>query len=123
LNSTTTGLGIYGSSTIGNGTATGGLTINGTATTTNLIFTSLASTLLKVNAQGQVSAAVSGTDYAAFGYPFVGNATTTLLAFNGGLTSFASTTIGNGTQVGGLTVNGGATTTGNQYVAGTLNAG
>lgn len=43
-------------------------------------------------------------------YPFfVGvNATTTLTQFNGGLTAFASSTIGNGAQNGGLTVNGAA---------------
>lgn len=41
----------------------------------------------------------------------------------GGLTSYASTTIGNGTQAGGLTVSGGATTTGNQYVVGTITSG
>jgi hypothetical protein len=80
------GLTAYASTTIGNGTATGGLTVSGTATTTNLIFTGLSNTLLKVNAQGSVVAAISGTDYAAFAYPFAGNATTTLIAFNGGLT-------------------------------------
>ncbi|OGG73828.1 hypothetical protein A3A40_02310, partial [Candidatus Kaiserbacteria bacterium RIFCSPLOWO2_01_FULL_54_20] len=35
--------------------------------------------------------------------------------FNGGLTSYASSTIGNGTQAGGLTISGGATTTLNAY--------
>jgi hypothetical protein len=42
---------------------------------------------------------------ATFGYPFLGNATTT------GLGIYASTTIGNGTTAGGLTISGGATTT------------
>lgn len=47
------------------------------------------------------------------GYPFAltGNATSTLTQFNGGLTAFASTTIGNGTASGGLTISGSATTT------------
>ncbi|HEY6018832.1 MAG TPA: tail fiber domain-containing protein, partial [Candidatus Paceibacterota bacterium] len=45
------------------------------------------------------------------GYPFVGNATTTTLTFSNGLLSLASSTIGNGTQAGGLTISGGATTT------------
>jgi hypothetical protein len=47
------------------------------------------------------------------GYPFTaaGNATSTLTQFNGGLTAFASSTIGNGTL--GLVINGNATTTGN----------
>lgn len=50
----------------------------------------------------------------SFGYPFPisGNATSTLTQFNGGLTAYASSTIGNGTATSGLTVNGGATTTG-----------
>jgi len=69
-----------------------------------------------------VVAAVAGVDYSAagastFGYLFPGNATSTLLNFNGGLTAFASSTIGNGTQTGGLTVSGGATTTGIAYFA------
>lgn len=38
-NATTTGLGLYASTTIGNGTSITGLTINGTATTTTLCFT------------------------------------------------------------------------------------
>ncbi|MDE1941453.1 MAG: hypothetical protein KGI66_05005, partial [Patescibacteria group bacterium] len=53
----------------------------------------------------------------ASAYPFqlAGNATSTLTQFNGGLTSYASTTIGNGTATGGLTVSGNATTTGDAY--------
>jgi hypothetical protein len=45
-------------------------------------------------------------------YPFSlsGNATSTLTQFNGGLTAFASSTIGNGTAAGGLTISGTATT-------------
>ena len=60
-----------------------------------------------------------------FAYPFAltGNATSTLTQFNGGLTAYASSTIGNGTQAGGLTISGGATTTGNSYVVGTLSTG
>lgn len=55
-------------------------------------------------------------------YPFTlaGNATSTLTQFNGGLTAFASSTIGSGAQIGGLTISGGATTTGNQYISGNL---
>ena len=39
---------------------------------------------------------------------------------SGNFTAYASSTIGSGTQVGGLTINGGATTTGNGLVQGTL---
>jgi len=45
-----------------------------------------------------------------------------LLSMNG-LTSYASSTIGNGTQAGGLTISGGATTTGNLLVQGGTGAG
>ncbi len=43
--------------------------------------------------------------------------------FTGGFLSLASTTIGAGTQTTGLTINGGATTTGNAYFAGGLGVG
>lgn len=60
---------------------------------------------------GDVTTALGYTP-SSFSYPFQINATSTLLNFNGGLTAFASSTIGNGTATSGLTVNGGATTTG-----------
>lgn len=46
-------------------------------------------------------------------YPFggAGNSTSTLTQFNGGITAYASSTVGNGTATGGLTINGTATTT------------
>lgn len=65
---------------------------------------------------------VTCTVSASASYPFAlsGNATSTLTQFNAGLTAFASSTIGDGTQIGGLTVSGGATTTGNAYFANTV---
>jgi hypothetical protein len=57
----------------------------------------------------------------SFAYPFPSNATSTLLALNGGLTSYASSTIGNGTA--GLTVSGNSTTTGQAYFAGRVGIG
>lgn len=48
------------------------------------------------------------------------NATSTLIGFTQGIYALASSTIGNGTQTSGLTISGGATTTGNAYVMGTL---
>ncbi|KAB2938002.1 MAG: tail fiber domain-containing protein [Hyphomicrobium sp.] len=54
----------------------------------------------------------------SFDYLFPANATTTLLAFNGGITASASSTIGNGSQAGGITISGGATTTGTLVVQG-----
>lgn len=57
---------------------------------------------------------VSSSSLAAlYPFPLTGNATSTLTQFNGGLTAFASSTIGNGTLAGGLTISGDATTTGN----------
>jgi trimeric autotransporter adhesin len=60
---------------------------------------------------------------AAYPFALTGNATSTLTQFNGGLTAFASSTIGNGTQTGGLTITGGATTTGNALISGALSVG
>ncbi|MBL8158405.1 hypothetical protein JNK62_02650 [bacterium] len=91
-----------------------------TASTSNLTISALQNGLLKVSASGVVSLAVAGTDYQNFAYPFPSNATSTLISFNGGLTAYASSTVGNGTQTGGLTISGGATTTGNAYFAGNV---
>lgn len=59
----------------------------------------------------------SGTSGAAYPFALTGNATSTLTQFNGGLTAFASSTIGAGAQTSGLTVLGGSTTTLNAYFA------
>ncbi|MBP9711325.1 MAG: tail fiber domain-containing protein [Candidatus Pacebacteria bacterium] len=92
------------------------------ASTTNLTISSVLSSLLKTNSTGGVVAAVAGTDYltsanltSAYPFPLSGNATSTLTQFNGGLTAYASSTIGNGVQ--GLTTFGAATTTGRAYFA------
>lgn len=52
----------------------------------------------------------SGTG-AGYPFPLTGNATGTLTQFNGGLTAYASSTIGAGGVTTGLTINGTATTT------------
>ncbi|MES2202705.1 MAG: hypothetical protein V4474_00005 [Patescibacteria group bacterium] len=108
------------------------------ATTTNFAVTGTASTtaLIVSNAGGVAGCAtfdtvgtISNTHTAcgsgSSSYPFAltGNATSTLTQFNGGLTAYASTTIGSGTQIGGLTISGGATTTGNSYLAGNVGIG
>lgn len=56
----------------------------------------------------------------AYPFPLSVNATSTLTQFNGGLTAYASSTIGNG--ISGLTMSGNATGTG-MYLAATLNVG
>jgi hypothetical protein len=104
-----------------------------TASSTNLYVSSVLSSLLKTDASGLVSAAVAGTDYATpsqitSAFPFTpttafgsaANATSTLIGFTNGIYSLASSTIGGGTQTSGLTINGGATTTGNAYFAGNV---
>lgn len=55
-------------------------------------------------------------------YPFTaaGNATSTLTQFNGGLTAYASSTVGNGGTAGGLTISGNSTTTGLALLSGDL---
>ena len=84
----------------------------GTASTTNLTISSIASgSLLKTTTAGSVTAAVAGTDYVTPGslsssFPFTpqawGNSTSTLIGFNNGiLVNAASSTI-----TGGLTLNG-----------------
>ena len=82
--------------------------------------TGVAGNCLHVDTNGKLSGTGSdcGSGGATAGYPFplTGNATSTLTQFNGGLTAYASSTIGNGTQAGGLTISGGATTTGNMVI-------
>lgn len=86
--------------TVATGFAGSGLTDCDTAATSKLLWDASASRFS------------CGTDQTSgFAYPFPSNATSTLLAFNGGLTSYATSTIGDGTRTGGLTVNGTATTT------------
>jgi len=122
------GLTSYASSTIGNGTQTGGLTISGGATTTgistflnnlnvrNSLNTANVLTVTTGVSSANISLLASGVTGA-----FISPNTTSF--FNSGLTSYASSTIGNGTQTGGLTINGGATTTGNAYFAGNVGIG
>jgi hypothetical protein len=94
------------------GTLTGTLALTG-ATTTAVNGIDIASGCFSINGV----CLTAGTGSSATGYPFplAGNATSTLTQFNGGLTAYASSTIGNG--FAGLTVNGNATTTGNAYFA------
>lgn len=94
-----------------------GLFVEGTASTTNLTVSSAGGGTggcATFSSTGVISSTGSTCSSGGSAYPFslVGNATSTLTQFNGGLTSYASTTIGNNTTSGGLTINGGATTTG-----------
>jgi len=56
-----------------------------------------------------------GGSSSSYPFPLTGNATSTLTQFNGGVTAFASSTIGSGDSTG-LTVVGTATTTGKLFV-------
>ena len=80
--------------------------------------------LLVGNASGGYTlTATTSLGLPTFGYLFPSNATSTLLTFNGGLLSLASSTIGAGGQTTGLTISGGATTTGNAYFVGNVGVG
>jgi hypothetical protein len=71
------------------------ITATGTATTSSLVIPSITGSFLKTDGNGKVVAAVSGIDYATFGYPFPSNATSTNLSFSNGLTvSGGNLTIG-----------------------------
>ena len=98
-------LAVTGNSTLANATSTNFFST--TASSTNL-FSQLAS-LGTLSAQ---TFSVSGT-----------TAFTGLATFANGFLSQASSTIGSGTQTGGLTINGGATTTGNAYFGGNVGIG
>jgi hypothetical protein len=127
----------------GNGLFSGNLTVanlfaTGTATTTNLTITSITGSTqcLQVNSLGQVSGtgsacgaaagswATTSQDYYASQFrdwSIVAGSlrpTTTL-----GVLVSASSTIGNGTGQGGLTVSGNSTTTGNAYFNGSVGIG
>lgn len=104
----------------------------GSATSTGFAITSLATSsgaFLAVDPNGTIIATTtpSGGGGSSVGFAWTptsyGVSTSTTVGFTSGLLSFASSTIGNGTQAGGLTISGGATTTGNAYIAGNLGIG
>jgi hypothetical protein len=80
------------------------------------IGTTSPSQALSVQGNALFSGNITGANITATGTLAMGS----LSNLNGGFLSFASSTVGNGTQTGGLTISGGATTTGNAYFAGTL---
>jgi len=90
-------------------------TFTGLQTFNNASTSILSANTLCLSTDCRTSWPVAGS---SFDYLFPANATSTLLGFNGGLTAYASSTIGSGTQAGGLTISGGATTTGTLAVQG-----
>src|SRR6185437_13597164 len=62
-----------------------------TASSTNAVISSISGALLKTLSDGTVAAAIAGTDYSNFAYPFVSNATSTNINFKGGLAVGSST--------------------------------
>lgn len=117
--------GNYITALTGDLTASGPGSVAATLATVNGNVGSFTNANVTVNAKGLITAVSNGTGGGGSAYPFglTGNATSTLTQFNGGITAYATSTIGDGTQVGGLTTNGGATTTGNSYIAGSLAVG
>lgn len=61
-----------------------------------------------------------GGGVAAYPFGLAGNATSTKTQFNGGLTAYASSTLGGGGTQSGVTIFGNATTTGDTYLSGNL---
>lgn len=84
-----------------------------TLATVNSSVGSFTNASITVNGKGLITAASNGTTGVGYPFPLAGNATSTLTQFNAGLTAFASSTIGDNTQGGSLTMVGNATTTGN----------
>ncbi len=128
-----TGIASVASSTIGDGTQIGGLTISGGATTTGVAYfgggmkiatllncnPSNSNQALTTDANGLLSCnTVNNTGAFPFTPSALGNSTSTLIIDTAGMLSTASTTIGNGTIAGGLTVSGGATTTATSTLGG-----
>jgi hypothetical protein len=109
--------GNYITALTGDVTASGPGSVAATLATVNGNVGSFTNANITVNAKGLITAVSNGSGGGS-PYPFqvVGNATSTLTQFNGGLTAYASSTIGAGGQATGLTVSGGATTTGNIVV-------
>jgi hypothetical protein len=105
-----TGLLSIASSTIGDGTQTGGLTISGGATTTGNAYVAGA---LGVDGNTTVGGTLTASNIVATSSLSISGLST----FANGLVSQASTTVGDGTEAGGLTISGGATTTGSAYFA------
>jgi len=92
----TAGIMATASSTIGNGTSAGGLTINGTATTTDLIITNITSALVLTNGSGVVAEYTGSTN------PCTNQLPTTLTALGvlGGCTSVSNAMLSNSTISG-----------------------
>ncbi len=100
-------------------TVSGG-TVRLASTTANFRVPSLTNkSCVGTDSNGVLQAGTCGGS--SYPFPLTGNATSTLTQFNGGLTAYASSTIGNGTQTGGLTISGGATTTLAHYAGGFFN--
>ena len=123
---------IVGEYFTGTSTATstfgGNLAINGTGTSTSAGGINLSAGCFAINGSCLTSYSntlVNAYIHASTTIPktYTTNTFTALQTFNSGILSVASTTIGNGTALGGLTVNGNSTTTGNAYFAGNLGVG
>lgn len=127
VNGASKGIILSASSTIFSFSSTNATATNATSTkisatlasTTNLTISGLgnsATNCLQVSAQGVVSASGSGcgvSSYDAWTHPGAGiSATSSQVIIS------ASSTIGNGTGTGGLTINGNSTTTGDVYLTG-----
>jgi hypothetical protein len=79
---------------IGSSTQTATSTLFSVNNTGSTTLFQIPSSILKTDSNGTIVAAVAGTDYANFAYPFPSNATSTKIDFNGGLTTTGATSTG-----------------------------
>lgn len=99
--------------TVASTTGTGFLTINANGTTTLGFFGACnTNSALVTDSSGNITCGILSGAGSGYPFPVATNSTSTLTGFNGGLTAYASSTIGNGTTGGGLTISGNATSTG-----------
>ena len=121
-----------GSSTASATTTLFTITNTGVASTTNLTISGTPGGLLKTDTSGAVSVATAGTDYATVAqttnfhdWAIIGGASGYLTPTSTiqSIIASASSTIGGGTQAGGLTISGGATTTLNAYFGSNVGIG
>ncbi len=115
----------------GRGTLTSGQLIYGNgvgpvgsvATTTASCSGSASCSAFTIIGSSPITITASGGSSLGYPFPLAGNATSTLTQFNGGLTAYGTSTIGDGSTVGGLTISGNSTTTGSSYVGSNLGIG
>jgi hypothetical protein len=113
---TTVGIIVNASSTIGSGTQGGGLTVYGGATTTGNMTVVGDANVNNILTVGNSLVAQQSLSVGSGLFVTTTSFLSGLTSMPSGFLAMASSTVGSGVQAGGLTINGGATTTGNLLV-------